>query len=248
VTDEQVGGGLTPVARVGDTIRRTVGPWTPAVHALLEHLAAVGFDGAPRVYGYDHEGREVIEFVEGEVRFDYEDDELAPIAGLVRRLHDATITFQPPAKARWQVLVGTPTGADVICHNDLAPANTVWGGGRPKAFIDWDLAAPGPRSWDVAYALYRFVPLYSDDDCAGLGIPIRPRAPRLQAFCDAYGIEVTSDLIDLVEQRVRALYDSAKIWGPAGVSGWSDVWAATRGEQWLRSLRFVEQNRSEWTH
>ena len=246
MTGEQVGSGLTPVVRVGETIRRVAGPWTPAVHALLEHLAAVGFEGAPRVHGYDDDGREVLEFLEGEIRSDCADEDLAAIARLVRRLHDSTTTFQRPSDARWQVLVGSPDGGDVICHNDLSPANTVWSGGLPRAFIDWDLAAPGPRSWDVAYALYRFVPLYSDDDCARLEIRPRPRASRIHAFCGAYGIDATTGLLDLVERRVRALYDSARVWGEAGAPGWSDVWRATRGEQWLRSLRFVEQHRQEW--
>src|SRR5437879_2964164 len=54
-TEERLpGGNLSPrVVRVGATMRRPVGPWTPAVHALLNHLHAVGFDGAPRVLGLD---------------------------------------------------------------------------------------------------------------------------------------------------------------------------------------------------
>ena len=44
-------GNITAVVRVGDTVRRTTGPWTPAVHALLRHLEARGFDAAPRVLG-----------------------------------------------------------------------------------------------------------------------------------------------------------------------------------------------------
>jgi len=35
------------VVRVGDTVRRPVGSWTPAVHALLNHLHRAGFRGAP---------------------------------------------------------------------------------------------------------------------------------------------------------------------------------------------------------
>jgi aminoglycoside phosphotransferase (APT) family kinase protein len=31
--------------------------------------------------------------------------------------------------------------------------------GRPVALIDFDVAHPGPRAWDLAYAAYRFVPL-----------------------------------------------------------------------------------------
>lgn len=39
------GGNVTTVVRVGDTVRRTAGPWTPAVHALL---AWVRERGEPR--------------------------------------------------------------------------------------------------------------------------------------------------------------------------------------------------------
>jgi hypothetical protein len=58
------GGGLTGAKRVGSTVHRATGPWTPAVHALLRHLERVGFE-APRVIGIDEEGREVLTFVAG---------------------------------------------------------------------------------------------------------------------------------------------------------------------------------------
>ena len=48
-----MGGLISTVTRVGDTVRRGTGPWTPAVHALLRHLEGVGFDGAPMVLGID---------------------------------------------------------------------------------------------------------------------------------------------------------------------------------------------------
>ena len=51
------------VVRVGDTVRRPAGPWTPAVHALLTHLHAAGFPGAPRPLGIDEHGREVLTFI-----------------------------------------------------------------------------------------------------------------------------------------------------------------------------------------
>jgi hypothetical protein len=37
------GGFVNKVVRVGSTVRRTTGPWTPGVHALLRHLEAAGF-------------------------------------------------------------------------------------------------------------------------------------------------------------------------------------------------------------
>jgi hypothetical protein len=39
--------GVTKVVRVGQTVQRSAGAWTPAVRALLRHLENVGFDGAP---------------------------------------------------------------------------------------------------------------------------------------------------------------------------------------------------------
>ena len=46
------GGNVSTVVRVGDTVRRNAGPWTPSVHALLRHLEYVGFTGAPRALPY----------------------------------------------------------------------------------------------------------------------------------------------------------------------------------------------------
>ena len=87
---------------------------------------------------------------------------LVRVAELVREFHDLT--------------VGTPLAGDaqVVCHNDLAPNNTVYspdGSGLcPVAFIDWDLAAPGRRIHDVAHVCWQYLGL---GPCALIG---RPRA------------------------------------------------------------------------
>jgi hypothetical protein len=36
-----------------------------------------------------------------------------------------------------------------------------------------------------------------------------------------------------------------RAWAAAG-SGWSEVWRDTRGEQWLRSTRYLDEDRREW--
>src|SRR5690349_7680727 len=65
--EQRLSGGNTGGAvRIGDTVRRAAGPWTPAVHALLQHLEAVGFAGAPRAHGFDEQGREVLTYLPGE--------------------------------------------------------------------------------------------------------------------------------------------------------------------------------------
>jgi hypothetical protein len=52
--------------RIGGTVHRTAGPWTPAVHALLEYLAPRA-EHIPRVLGFDEQGREILTFLPGRV-------------------------------------------------------------------------------------------------------------------------------------------------------------------------------------
>jgi Phosphotransferase enzyme family len=177
------GGTVTPVVRVGATVRRVTGSWSPRVYELLQHLAKAGFDGAPRFLGMDEQGREVLSFITGEVTTYgppagmHTDVALTAAARLLRRFHDAAIGFAATHLDGWRFQVGAPSAGPVICHNDVGPYNAVYRAGRPIAFIDWDFAAPAPRECDVAYALWRFVPLYDNLACASMGWPIAPRGP-----------------------------------------------------------------------
>jgi hypothetical protein len=88
------GGRITQgVVRVGNTVRRPTGAYTPFVHSLLCHLEESGFEGAPRVLGIDEQGREVLTFIEGHVPPDlatWSDEQLVQAAELNRRFHDPT--------------------------------------------------------------------------------------------------------------------------------------------------------------
>ena len=175
--------------RVGDSVRRPVGPWTPAVHALLCHLEAAGFEAAPRALGVDEKGREVVTYAIGEVVWpDHfqlleSDAALAEVAGLIRRYHDLAATFVAPEGAEWWDLAADPAGPnELLCHNDLAPWNLVRGEGGEWTFIDWDLAAPGRRTWDLGWALLSFIPLTPDRPLGD-----RALARRLRVFMEGYG-------------------------------------------------------------
>ena len=91
-----LGGDMTEgVVRIGRTVRRPVRPHTAAVHALLRHLDAAGFDGAPRVLGIDANNREVLTYLPGVVArrprpaFATADATLAALARLQLRYHEA---------------------------------------------------------------------------------------------------------------------------------------------------------------
>jgi Glycine transporter len=69
VTEQALAGGRQTqgIVRVGQTVRRALHQRSDYVHALLRHLEAVGFDGAPRLLGIDARGREVLSYLPGEV-------------------------------------------------------------------------------------------------------------------------------------------------------------------------------------
>jgi aminoglycoside phosphotransferase (APT) family kinase protein len=61
-------------------------------------------------------------------------------------------------------------GAEVACHNDLDPRNTVYrasGAGLvPIALIDWDIAGPGDRVHDLAHMCWTYTRLGPGADVA----------------------------------------------------------------------------------
>ena len=58
-------GTYSQAVRAGDTVRRTAGPWTPTIHALLRHIRSAGFTLAPEPLGIDGRGREILTFLPG---------------------------------------------------------------------------------------------------------------------------------------------------------------------------------------
>jgi hypothetical protein len=239
------GGNITTVARVGDTVRRAAGSWTPAIHALLRHLEARGFDGAPRALGYDRAGREVLSYMPGQtapasLTGIESDDVLAAIARLTRRYHAAVADFVAPADAAWRFTVGAPRVGEIICHNDIAPWNIVFAGTRPLGLIDWDFAAPGPRAWDIAYALWRCVPLYDSPEFGGLD----QQARRLKLFCDTYSLADRRGLLDMVERRQLVLHDTLVAWGQAGVPGFAEMLRDGHADGIRNDIAYLRTNRA----
>ncbi len=130
---ELLPGAFSTPARVGGTVRRSTGPWTPAVHALLRHLERAGFEGAPRVLGFDVQRREVLTFVPGHVprnaspevatdRALFEAGRLSgatarpPRASRCPRAWCGTAAGPIPARGRWSATTtsrpGTPCSAE----------------------------------------------------------------------------------------------------------------------------------------
>ena len=240
------------VVRIGNRVHRRRRPEAATIHALLDHLGMQGFEGAPRPLGFDDNDREVLSFIEGTVGVflgtaslpDYvrSDESLAAVGRLVRRYHDATVSFVPPQNAVWVEQVGHPVGGEVVCHNDVGPYNTVFRGGAPVALIDFDDAAPGPREWDLAYAAYRFVPFYPDEICL---LPVNgwkeppDRQMRLAILCDSYGWRDESKLLTVLVRRIDAMIATGLDRHRRGSNRYGDDWLEVMLPRLQRDRDFV---------
>ena len=129
---------------------RPIAPCWPATHgALLAHLAAVGFDGAPRVLAVSPV-TEMLTYMHGQAAVPpltedmLTDTALVSVADLVRRYHLAVASFDP-AGYSWPRPIPSRFRTGVVSHNDVHPANLVFRDGRAVALIDFDWAGPGQR-------------------------------------------------------------------------------------------------------
>ena len=251
-----LGGDLTEgLVRVGNTVRRPHQPQSPAIAAYLAHLAAVGFDAAPRWHGRDERGRDVLDYIEGSVpgtppeRWAATDEVLVDVARLLRRLHDASSSFVPPPDAEWfgqDLRVDLPAGLQrlfdepqLISHCDVTPQNTVFRDGRPVALIDFDVSRPTSRLLDVLDTATWWVPLVHPADRApafrGVDVPA-----RLRLFLDAYGVDAPgrAEFLDLAGRAARRSWYVMQATAEQEGGGWARMWADGIG-YWIR-------RRQEW--
>ena len=192
---EVLAGGVANLGRVrrfGNTVQRPMAPRSPATHALLAHLHDRRFGAAPRVLRAG--GRvEVLSWVPGRAartplpEWARGDDSLVSVAGLLRRFHMAVADFDPDP-FEWPA-EQVPDGYRdrTVSHNDVHPGNLVFDGSRAVGLIDFDLAGPGSRIWDLAAAARCWCPLLADED-----VPAELRGRRYARFrllLDAYGVE-----------------------------------------------------------
>ena len=229
------------VVRVGDTVRRPAGPWTDSVDALLAHLDAVGFAGAPKPLGRDALGRQVLEYVPGQLGDDagtYTVAELTSIGQMLAGLHRATAEFVAPASAVWNIVIPADR-VELVCHHDVAPWNLVRSA-RGWVLIDWDFAAPGSRLWELAYAAQTMAGLRPDRE-------VRESAARLRAFVDGYGLQAPqrTELAPMLGRRARAMWELLRAGARDGREPWARIWAED-GPYWLATADYLDANTARW--
>jgi Phosphotransferase enzyme family len=212
------GGNVGGAVRVGDTVRRQRGIWTPAVHALLEYLdGRIG--GIPRVLGEDEQGHEVLSYLPGHVvDVDTElltDGQLASLLAWTREYHEVVAGFSHAGPWRF---FPVPEPA-LICHNDIAPYNACFAGDELAGVFDWDLAGPSTPLFELAFIAWNCVPLWRD-------IGADAAAARLKLIADSYGEITAGQILRAVPDRIQLMLDWIPAAAAAGDEGMVNLMAA----------------------
>ena len=249
--EELLPGGNThaEIVRIGDTVRRPTGPWTPGVHALLRHLEGHDYASSPRVLGIDDRSREILTHIPGHVvwpdRFGLvqSDSGLSDVVGSIRSYHDAVADFSRADEFVWWDHGRDPRGPmEIMCHNDLAPWNLIRRDDGGWTFIDWDLAAPGRRSWDVSWALLSLVPLMP-----GNGLTEAETLYRIAVFRKSYGADAfPADILSVALERCEHEAERIGRLGAAGEEPYARLLAEGHHDTWRSAAEHLRAHAPRW--
>jgi hypothetical protein len=265
VTQEEVltGGNVNHIVRKENTVLRPTGYWSASVHELLTLLEERGFAGAPRFLGIDDSNREIVTFIPGEVPgndypelepYMWSDETLVGVARLLRQFHDATEGSALVTKGKWQLRYEGDCENEVICHNDAALYNVVFQKGNPVALIDFDMAGPGPRMWDIAYSLYTSVPLasFSPDHASGKTVAYQmelhaaERRQRIHLFFESYGIPMPNELRQWMIQRLTTMCDTLRNGAAEGNPAFQKMVHEGHLAHYESEIQFVMDHFHDW--
>lgn len=216
------------VVKIGETVRRPLQHNSNFTKSLLDHLEKMNFQGSPKHLGFDQNGREVLEYIEGWVpeKFQQFTDEQIHEAGkLLREFHSASMKSS---------LTGIQP---VVCHHDPGPNNTVFQDGRPVAFIDYDLAAPGDPMEDLGYMAWTWC--VSSKPSRG---DVSEQARQVRILVDSYGLG-PSDRIQIVDAMINRQKKNVVFWENYGGSKVNRLKVDEYIKWTLQEKEFTEVNR-----
>lgn len=184
------------VTRDQDVVLRPESACSDFVREFLLALQEVNFGGSPRYLG-KRGNQDVFSYVPGIVhhkfrRFD--DVDVVGVSELLRNFHDAACE------------TGLSGSKETVCHMDPGPNNTVFCRNRARAFIDFDMAEPGPRIADLAYVVWSWC--ISSKPERG---PVSFQSRQIDLVLDSYGMSLgrKAELLDWVTRRQLS---NAKFW------------------------------------
>ena len=241
------GGNTNVVTKVGNTVRRKLGPHSNSIHRFLHHLNNHDVP-VPRLLGIDDENREILRFIDGETDFPADmwqcDRAIVKAAEILRAFHDASKTFQLTASDTWAFEYPEIERRNVICHNDFAPYNMVFRDGCPIAIIDFDLCGPGPAIRDLAYLAYWMAPLsFANPEMRDASlIEVENGCPRLQLLCRTYGTSASPELLTVISEVLHHMSSETMAIKMVGPTVASRLKADGHLDHWMREAQSFDDH------
>jgi hypothetical protein len=197
--EENLAGGVAnagQVVRRGEFVLRPSNANSATIHRFLLALRSTGFQGASLPVEVQVDGRERLHFIEGDVplppypSWAQSDKALASITRLMFMFHSASALVDVDDGA-WSNELADPNGGSIVCHNDVCLENVVFRDGEAVALLDFDFAAPGRATYDLAAFARMCVPIDDERSAERLGWTFADRPSRLRLLADTYGLEKT---------------------------------------------------------
>jgi pimeloyl-ACP methyl ester carboxylesterase len=241
------------VVRVGPHVLRPSNPHSQSVFAFLRHVRHAGFEGVPQPLGIDADGRERLEFIQGDApaapypEWALADGALASIAALIARFHGAAAGFDGSGPGlNWNEELADAQGGPIVCHNDICLENVVFRGGEAVGLLDFDFSAPGRPVSDLAQFARMCVPIDDEQSAALLGWDGPDKPSRLRLVCDSYGLDRSGreDLLEILDDAMAHSGEFVKRHAELGEPGFVMMWEWMGGqERWDRRRRWWAEDR-----
>lgn len=188
------GGRENKIFRVKDKVIRPSALWTAYIHDFLNFLIEEGVTYVPKPYGINEKGEESLSYVQGEVYnyplpdFMLQDQMIRSAAILLRNYHEVSEKYIDKLTKKEVWMLPTIDPIEVMCHGDFAPYNITIMDGEAFGMIDFDTLHPGPRIWDISYAIYRWVPFTNptNPDCNST---LEEQIRKAKLFLDSYELK-----------------------------------------------------------
>lgn len=213
-------GNINTVEYKNNCIYRDVTKYSDTIHRFLKHLETKNIDFVPKFIKIEN-NKAVYSFVEGNTIEDYPhitnlEDKIKiieQIAKMLKIFHDASLDFKIEKDDQWFLEYRGNLFKEVICHNDIASYNVTFKNNLPVGLIDFDTICLAPRVYDIAYALYRFVPLsneiydpilksYRQYDKT---IDSKQRKVLVEHFLKVYPIDPSINIYEILIERLEDL-------------------------------------------